>query len=145
MAAGEDELQSLVPEGGLLHVVLRRLGDLEQAALGRQRAIAADAVGRPVARGRHQPRAWIVGRAVARPALGGDRERLLSGLLGEVAVAEEADQGSEDVAPLVAKGLFEGCPHPTMGRTSIAPPRRAAGIFAASSMAASRWSASRNR
>jgi hypothetical protein len=30
--------------------------------------------------------------------------RDLSGLLGEVEVAEEADQGGEDTAPLVAEG-----------------------------------------
>ena len=47
------------------------------------------------------------GHAVARPALGGDRERLLRGLLGEVEVAEEADEGSQDAAPLVAEGLLE--------------------------------------
>ena len=49
----------------------------------------------------------LVGHAVARPALGGDRERLLRGFLGEVEVAEEADQGGEDAAPLLAEGLLE--------------------------------------
>ena len=49
------------------------------------------------------------GHAVARPAVGRDREGLLRGLLGEVEVAEEADQGSEDVAPVIAEGLFERC------------------------------------
>jgi hypothetical protein len=49
----------------------------------------------------------VVGHAVARPALGGDRERLLGGLLGEVEVAEEADQGGEDVAPPIAERLLE--------------------------------------
>ena len=49
----------------------------------------------------------FVGRAVARPALGGDRERLLRGFLGEVEVAEEADQRSEDAAPLLAEDLVE--------------------------------------
>jgi hypothetical protein len=34
-------------------------------------------------------------------------ERLLRGLLGEVEVAEKADQGREDAAPLVAEDLFE--------------------------------------
>ena len=88
----------------------------------------------------------LAGVAVARPALGGDRERLLRGFLGEVEVAEEADQGGEDAAPLVAEDLLEGVRyHSTIGRTSIAPPRRAAGIRAASSIAASRSSASKNR
>jgi hypothetical protein len=41
------------------------------------------------------------------PTLGGDRERLLSGLLGEVEVAEVADQVGEDTAPLVAEDPVE--------------------------------------
>ncbi len=80
-----------------------------------------------------------------RPALGGDREGLLCGLLGEVEVAEEADQRSEDTSPVLAEGLFEDRYHSTSGRTSMAPPRRAAGIREASSIAASRSSASKNR
>jgi len=31
----------------------------------------------------------------------------LGGFLGEVEIAEEADQGGEDAAPLVAKDLLE--------------------------------------
>jgi hypothetical protein len=49
----------------------------------------------------------VVGSAVARPALGGDRERLLRGFLGEVEVAEEADERSQDAPPLVAERLLE--------------------------------------
>ena len=87
----------------------------------------------------------LVGDAVARPALGGDREGLLRGFLGEVEVAEEADQRSEDASPLVAEGLLEDRYHSTIGRTSIAPPMRAAGIREASSIAASRSSASKKQ
>jgi hypothetical protein len=47
--------------------------------------------------------------AVAGPALGGDRERLLGSFLGEVKVAEEADQAGEDAPPLVAEDLLEDC------------------------------------
>src|SRR6476619_558903 len=71
-----------------------------------------------------------------------DRERVLRGLLGEVEVAEEADQRGDNSSPLVAEGLLEDRYHSMIGRTSIAPPRRAAGIRAASSIAASRSSAS---
>ena len=78
--------------------------------------------------------AGLDGRPVARPALRGDRERLLRGFLGEVEVAEEADQGSEDPAPLLAEGLLEDRYRSISGRTSIAPPMLAAGICAASSM-----------
>ena len=45
--------------------------------------------------------------AETKEALGGDRERLLSGFLGQVEVSEEADQRGDDASPLVAEGLFE--------------------------------------
>jgi hypothetical protein len=75
--------------------------------LGRERAIATNAVDRAVARCGYEPGARVIGRPIARPALGGDRERLLGGLLGEVEVAEEADQAGEDASPLVAEDLLE--------------------------------------
>ena len=89
--------------------------------------------------------AWVGGDAVTNPAFGRDGERLLSRFLGEVEVAEEADWRGEDVAPLLAEDLFENAYHCMIGRTSTAPPRRAAGIRAASSMALSRSSASKSR
>ena len=143
MAAREDELEPLVRDRRLVHVVLHGLRHVEQAGLRGERAIAADAVDRAVARGRHQPGARVGRRAVARPALGGDRERLLGGLLGEVEVAEEADQGGEDAAPLVAEGLLED--RYALHRPAAPRPRRpcrAAGTREASSIAASRSSAS---
>src|SRR5262249_39647240 len=105
---------------------------------------ATQAVDGPVARRGGQPGARVRGLAGTRPALGRDRERLLSGLLGEVEVAEEADQVGEDAAPLVAKNLLDqGCGYPpTMGLPPTAPPMRAAGMRAASSSAPSRLSAS---
>jgi hypothetical protein len=87
--------------------VLGGVGHLEQTGLRHQRAIPANPVNRAVARGRHQPRTGIGGRSLARPPLGRDRKRLLRGLLGDVEVAEEADQRSEDASPLVAKDLLE--------------------------------------
>ena len=107
MAAGEDQLQPLVGKRRLLHLVLHGLGHFEQACLLGERAVAAQAVDRAVAGRDRQPGARIRRRAVARPALGGDRERLLSGFLGEIEVAEEADQAGEDAAPLVAEDLLE--------------------------------------
>ena len=62
----------------------------------------------------------VLGRAVAWPALRRDRERLLGGFLGEVEVAEEADQRSEDAAPLIPEDPLDQ--RSTTGRTSIAPP-----------------------
>jgi hypothetical protein len=90
----------------LVHV-LNRLAQVELARLDRERAIAVDPVDRPVARGRDQPRARVARGAVARPALGRDRERLLRGFLGEVEIAEEADQRGQDAAPLLAERLLE--------------------------------------
>jgi hypothetical protein len=146
MAAGEDQLEPLVRERLLLHVlrhlVLSRLGQLQQACLCGERAVATQAVDRPVACRRRQPRAGIGRLAGLRPALGGDRERFLGGLLGEFEVAEEADQVGEDAAPLLAEDLLEQPYCSTRGRTSTAPPIRAAGIRAASSSATSRFSAS---
>ncbi len=145
VAAREDELEPLVRDRRLVHLVLSRLRHVEQAGLRRERAIAADAVDRPVARGGHEPGARVGGRPVAGPALGGDRERFLGGFLGEVEVAEEADQAGEDAAPLVAEDLLEDRYSSTSGRTSTAPPMRAAGMRDASSIAASRSSASKKR
>ena len=145
MAAREDELQSLVRDRRLVHVVLHGFRHVEQAGLRRERAIAADAVDRAVARRGHQPGAWIGWSPVAGPALGGDRERLLGGFLGELEVAEEADQVGENTSPVVAERLLEGHYHSTIGRTSTAPPMRAAGMREASSIAASRSSASNRK
>ena len=86
--------------------------------------------------------------AVARPARRGDGEGLLRGFLGEVEVAEKADQRREDAAPLLAEGLLEDRYRPALGvigRTSTAPPMLAAGTRAASSIAASRSSASNRK
>ena len=106
MAAGEDQLEALVGEWGGVHRILLGLGRLEQSGLLGQGAVTANAVDGPVARGRNQPGVGAGGDAVARPALGGDRERLLRRFLGEVEIAEEADEGSEDASPLIAEGLL---------------------------------------
>ena len=56
-------------------------------------------------------------------AVGGDGERLLGGLLGEVEVAEEADQCGENAAPFLAEDLVERCyQYVSEGRISTAPP-----------------------
>ena len=107
MAAGEDELEPLVRDRRLVHLVLHGFLDVEQLELRRERALAADAVDRAVARRGHEPGARVGGRPVPRPALGRDRERLLRGFLGEVEVAEEADEAREDAAPFVAEDLVE--------------------------------------
>ena len=107
MAAREDELEPLVTDRRVVQLVLHGFRHLQQAGLGGERAIAPNAVDRPVACCRHEPHARAVGHAFARPALGRDRERLLGGFLGEVEVAEEADQRRNDAAPFVAEDLFD--------------------------------------
>src|SRR5947209_9267735 len=147
MAAGEDQLESFIGENGLVHRVVGLFADLEQPRLRGQNAFAADPIDRPPPPGGDQPRARRGRDPVARPAFRRDRERLLGGLLGEVEIAEEAAQGSEDITPLVAEDPLESpvtqdCCHSWVGRISIAPPIRVAGIRAATSIAASRSSAS---
>jgi hypothetical protein len=41
------------------------------------------------------------------PALSGDSERLLGGLLGEIEIAEETDQRGQDPPPLAAKDSIQ--------------------------------------
>src|SRR5262249_23244060 len=145
VAAGEDQLKALVGKGRLLHLVLHGLGHVEQARLLDERPLAAQAVDRAVAGRDREPGARVGRHPVPGPALGRDRERLLRGFLGEVEVAEEADQAGEQTAPLVAEDLLEQRYLSTSGRTSTAPPILAAGSRAASSRAASRSSASSRR
>jgi hypothetical protein len=144
MTAGEDELQALVADGhGLFDLVLDGLRRIEQPRLGGERALSPDAVDRAIAGGRDEPGDGVVGSAVARPALGGDGEGVLGGLLGEVEVAEEADQGGQHTAPLVAEDVVDQLRRPSRkGRTSTEPPRRTAGILPAIASATSRSSAS---
>ena len=49
----------------------------------------------------------MVGSSVTRPAVRRDCERLLRGFLGELEVAEEANQCSEDPTPLLSEDLLE--------------------------------------
>jgi len=48
-------------------------------------------------------------QAISGPPFGRGRKRLLSGLLGEIDVTEEADQGREDPAPLAPEDLLDQC------------------------------------
>ena len=138
MAAGEDQLQPLIGELGLiehLDLVLHCLRHLQETGLRGERPIASEAVDRSVAGGDDQPGAGIRRRAILGPAFGRDRERVLRGFLRELEVAEVADQRRHNATPLLAERLLDSCHGSTSGRISIAPPRRAAGIWAASSIA----------
>ena len=145
VAAGEDKLEPLVGEGRLVHVELHGPGGSSSRVLAasvRSRRMRSIARLRAVA---SSQRARVGGNAVARPPGGGDRERVLGGLLGEVEVAEEADQRGQHAAPVIPERLLEDRYHSVIGRTSTAPPMRAAGMRPATSIAASRSSASNSR
>jgi hypothetical protein len=108
VAAGEEQLQAFVGNCRVVeHLILRRQRDVELPGLLGEGAVAADPIDRSVPRGGREPGARVVRGAVARPALGGDRERLLSGFLGELEVAEVADQVCENAPPLVAEDPVE--------------------------------------
>ena len=107
MAAREDQLQPLVGKGHVFHLILGDLPELQLAKLAIQRAPAADQVDRAVSCGRDQPGPGVRRGSVTRPALRRDGEGLLSGLLGEVEVAEEADEGREHTTPLLTEGPLE--------------------------------------
>jgi hypothetical protein len=122
VAAGEHELEPLVWQGHLIRLVLDGLGNVQEAGLRGQRSVAANAVDCAVSGRRHEPEPRVGRDAVARPAFRRDREGFLRGFLGEVEIAEEADEGSEDAPPLVAEDLLEDRYCSLSGRTSIAPP-----------------------
>jgi hypothetical protein len=111
MAASEDQLQTLVGDRAVVEVELVHGGGQsivsEQPRLVLQRPLASDAVNRAVAPGGHQPGHGVLRRPLTGPPLGRDRKRLLGGFLGEVDVAEEADQGREDPAPLALEDLLD--------------------------------------
>src|SRR2546429_629225 len=69
-----------------------------------------------------------------------DRTRFLKGVLGELEVAEDADQAREDAPPFGTKDALDLVQCSTTGLTSTEPPCRAAGIFEANSIASSRLS-----
>lgn len=65
----------------------------------------------------------MAGNAVARPPVGSDGEGLLSGFLGEVEIAEDADQGGQDAAPFLPEDAIERrYQYTSEGRISTAPP-----------------------
>src|SRR2546422_9662835 len=113
---GEDEAKPVVLHGALLSgrvgiVVVRR----KQRRLAQQFSstrLAAQAVYGAVAGGRRDPGAGVGRQAGTRPLAQGDGERVLHRILGEVDVAEDADQGSDRSAGLLAEdpadlGLIE--------------------------------------
>jgi hypothetical protein len=67
----------------------------ERLGLLAEPLLAAQAVDGAVAGGGGDPRAGVVGHPLPRPSLDGDGEGLLDGLLGQVEVADDPDQGRD--------------------------------------------------
>ena len=73
-----------------------------------QRALLSQSIDRAVARDGEDPRRRVTRHAVARPALGRRRERVLDGLLGEVPVADGADQRRDRPPEVLAEQAVDG-------------------------------------
>ena len=112
MAAGEDQPQPVV-----LHTVVVYVGggrDAVAQAIGqrRERGIEPGAPAQLVdgleAPGGDEPRPRLGGHAFGGPALHCGRERVVQRLLGQIEVAEQADQGGKNAARL---GAVDGVHH----------------------------------
>ncbi len=126
MAAGEDQLESLVGNDGLL-VVGELFDPREQLRLAREGLLAPNPVDGRVPGRRDDPGAGIARRSVARPALGRADEGVLYRVLGEVEVTEDAAEDRDRARTLVAVGAGEllydatSASRITIGRTSMWP------------------------
>ena len=114
MTAGEDQAQPLVGNRGrLVHLLLLAVRPVdvfeppEELRLALEVSLAADAVDRPVAGDGDQPAGGIGRHAVAGPAVQGLRDGILQGVLGQIEVAQGADQRGEDAAVLLAEQAAE--------------------------------------
>jgi hypothetical protein len=131
VAAGEDQAQPLVRDRRrLLHLILvlglvpvDTLEPAQELRLALQVARAPDPVDRAVAGRGHEPAGRVGGNAVSGPPFEGVLDRVLKGVLGEVEVAEDADQGCEHPPVLLAEQAAErgvvtrGYPAATPART----------------------------
>ena len=143
MCIGSSDSPGSIAESARLQ--LRLAGDLGR--LLHEAPAAAQPIDRAVARGGRDPGPGVRGDAALRPRLQGGDERLLDGLLGEVEVAEDPDQGrdrsplllaEQAIDDLVGGGQFDRSPPPagsvapalsrasksTIGRTSTEPSSR---------------------
>ncbi len=109
VAAGEDQPQPVVAHGTDLGLVVRgarvEQRGLDVAVVARR--LAPEAVDRAVAGRGHDPAARIRRDAGRGPAPRGDDECVLDRLFGDVDVAEEANQGRDDTAVLLAEDMLD--------------------------------------
>jgi len=114
MATGEDQPQPLVRHARgdrFLHgrLVLGRRRELRELRCARtQGAFASQPVDRAVTRDGEDPRRGVARHAVARPAFGCRRERVLDALLGEVPVADGADERRDRPPEVLSEQTVDG-------------------------------------
>ena len=125
MTAGEDQAQPVVRDGAVVHLVhlvllVRRRERLELLHLVLEPASPAEAVDRLVPRGGRDPRGRVARQATARPDLEGDEEGVLHRLLGEVEVAEHADERRDRPSRLVSEQAVDGLVRNAYRRASAA-------------------------
>ena len=121
MATGENQPQTIVGD-----VIVFRVGELERhVRLTRDfPAALAQPVDRLESARGDEPRARIRWSTLDRPALERRGERVLKRLLGEIEVAEQADQGCENAAGFGAVDRLDrvyGWLNSMIGRTSTVP------------------------
>ena len=147
MTAREDQSETVV--GDPAHVAFISFERLELGEprervgpLG-ERALASEAVDRAVASRRRDPRAGVPRHTATRPGAERLGERLLDGVLRQVEVAEDPDQGrdrstlllpEQAVDDLARIRSYDGASNSMIGRTST-DPRLTLGIFDAASIA----------
>src|SRR5207248_514712 len=112
VTTGEDEAQPIVMHGSRLHVgfgVVVRGRDRrylpEQLSFAR---LTPQTIDGPLAGGGRDPATGIGRQAIRRPPAQRDGERLLDRVFGNVDVAENADQGGDRPARVLAKDLADG-------------------------------------
>ena len=110
MAAGEDQPQPIVRDGAVVDLVLLAQGHerLELAHLVLEPAGPPDPVDGLVAGRGRDPRAGVARQPALRPHLERDQEGVLDGLLGEVEVAEDADERRDRPSRLLAEQAVDG-------------------------------------
>jgi len=121
VTAGEDQAQAVIHD-----VVVLDLGSLLRNVVltGDFPASLAQPVDRAEASRGNQPGPRAGRHALYRPALDCRRERILKRLLGEIEVAEEADQRGENAAGFRAVDRLDrvyGWSNSMIGRTSMVP------------------------
>ena len=140
----EDQPEAIVFDATVVGVRIVGAGQHRRLLLfGRAAGRAAQPVERAIARGRCEPGAGVARDAVTGPSVEGLREGILRAFLGEIPVAGRANECGDDASPITAERVgdrrFNAGRHISqIGRTSIVPVR-APGIFAATSIASSRF------